>query len=50
MALEIRNIDSFYGTTVDDHRIVSRAFLDGVHEVKIGGTTLRVGSKSGLLV
>jgi serine/threonine protein kinase len=46
----IYDLDSFCGTTVGGRRVVGRAFLDGVHEVEIAGSTLRVGSKLGLLV
>ncbi len=44
------DLDSTGGTTVDGHEVSGRLFLDGVHEVEIGNTRIRVATRSDLLV
>ena len=44
------DLGSTCGTTVGDVRVKGRVFLDGVHEVKIGQTSIRVAAREDLLV
>lgn len=46
----IHDLGSTRGTKVDGNSLSGRAFLDGVHEIEIGGVRVRVTSSEGLLL
>lgn len=46
----IYDLDSVTGVWVDGQRVNGRAFLDGVHTVRLGARTVRVATKEGLLL
>ncbi|MDB2318017.1 protein kinase [bacterium] len=44
------DLDSTCGTKLDGEAVEGRVFLDGVHQMRIGSTEIRIISKDGLLV
>lgn len=44
------DLESTVGTEVDGQPLVGRVFLDGVHDVAIGGVQVRIAARSDLLV
>jgi serine/threonine protein kinase len=46
----VHDLGSTCGTEVNGKRLTGRAFLDGVHDIKVGRIALRVGAAAGLLV
>jgi serine/threonine protein kinase len=46
----IHDLGSTCGTEVNGKRLTGRAFLDGVHDIKVGRVALRVGASASLLV
>jgi pSer/pThr/pTyr-binding forkhead associated (FHA) protein len=46
----VYDLESTFGTFVDGMQVNGRTFLDGVHELKIGNTPIRVTAREGLLL
>lgn len=46
----IHDLGSTCGTEVDGKKLAGRTFLDGVHDIKVGRVSLRVGATASLLV